>query len=415
MFNLLPQGSVSSAAGFTAVAVPAGLKKENQPDLALVYSERDCACAAVFTQNQVVAAPVIVDRETLAQNKTAIRAIVANAKNANACTGEPGLANARETQRLTAVALGIRHDQTLLLSTGVIGVQVPMDKIRAGVETAVQILQHEGAEAQGGGGIEAARAIMTTDTRPKHLAVAVELPGGESVTIGGMAKGAGMIHPNMATMLAVITTDAQIAPDVLQTMLGTAVHHSFNRISVDGDTSTNDTVLLLANGASGTAVADEQSRALFTEALTFVCTELAKMIVKDGEGATKFVEIQVTGASTDADAHTIANTIATSPLVKTAFAGSDPNWGRILAAAGRAGIPFEQNQASLWIGIPGAARLQLVAQGTPTDYQEADAAHVFAQPEFQIKLQVGMGLGTAVVWTCDLSHEYVSINADYRT
>ncbi|MCL4265461.1 MAG: bifunctional glutamate N-acetyltransferase/amino-acid acetyltransferase ArgJ [Anaerolineae bacterium] len=414
--NNIVNGSVTSPAGFTAVAVPAGLKKEDQLDLAFVVSERDCACAAVFTTNQVVAAPVIVDRETLAMNNTAVRAIVANAKNANACTGEPGLVNARETQRLTAVALGIRPDQVLLLSTGVIGVQLPMDKIRAGVETAGEILQHkEAKEQREERGREAARAIMTTDTRPKHLAVAVELPGGGLVTIGGMAKGAGMIHPNIATMLAVITTDARIAPDMLQTMLGTAVHHSFNRISVDGDTSTNDTVLLLANGASGTAVADEQSYTLFTEALTFVCTELAKMIVKDGEGATKFVEIQVTGAATDAEAHTIANTIATSPLVKTAFAGSDPNWGRILAAAGRAGIPFDQNQTSLWIGIPSAERLQLVAQGTPTDYQEVDAAHVFAQPEFQVKLQVGMGMGTAVVWTCDLSHEYVSINADYRT
>lgn len=414
MFNLLPQGSVTSPAGFTAVAVPAGLKKENQLDLAIVYSEQECHCAAVFTTNQVVAAPVIVDRETLAMNNTAVRAIVANAKNANACTGEPGLANARETQRLAAAALGIRPDQVLLLSTGVIGVPLPMEKIRAGVETAVEILQREGAEAQREGGIEAARAIMTTDTRPKHLAVAVELPNGV-VTIGGMAKGAGMIHPNMATMLAVLTTDAQIAPELLQTMLGTAVHHSFNRISVDGDTSTNDTVLLLANGASGTAVADAQSRALFAEALTFVCTELAKMIVKDGEGATKFVEIQVTGAATNADAHAIANTIATSPLVKTAFAGSDPNWGRILAAAGRAGIPFDQNQTNLWVGIPGTEQYQLVAQGTPTAYQEADAAHVFTQPEFQVQLQVGMGMGTAVVWTCDLSHEYVSINADYRT
>lgn len=416
MFDLTEQGSVTSPAGFTAVAVPAGLKKENQLDLALVYSERDCACAAVFTQNQVVAAPVIVDRETLAMNNTAVRAVVANAKNANACTGEPGLANARETQRLTAVALGIRSEQVLLLSTGVIGVQLPMDKIRAGVETAGRIFQRkEAKEQREEWGREAARAIMTTDTRPKHLAVIVELPGDGLVTIGGMAKGAGMIHPNMATMLAVITTDAQIAPEVLDGLLGTAVNHSFNRISVDGDTSTNDTVLLLANGASGTAVADEQSLTLFSEGLNFVCAELAKMIVKDGEGATKFVEIQVTGTATDADAHAIANTIATSPLVKTAFAGSDPNWGRILAAAGRAGVPFDQNQTSLWVSIPGAERLQLVAQGTPTHYQERDAAHIFARPEFAVELAVGGGWGTAVVWTCDLSHDYVSINADYRT
>lgn len=409
------EGSVTSPVGFTAVAVAAGLKKENQLDLAIIYSEQDCACAAMFTRNQVVAAPVIVDRETLAHNDAAIRVVVANAKNANACTGEPGIANARETQRLAAAGLGIAANQVLLLSTGVIGVQLPMEKIGAGLETAVTTLQRKEAKGQmAQRGIEAARAIMTTDTRPKHLAVTVQLPGG-SVTIGGMAKGAGMIHPNMATMLAVLTTDAQIAPDVLRRLLDTAVNHSFNRISIDGDTSTNDTVLLLANGASGTAVDDAESQAIFCEALNFVSVELSKMIVRDGEGATKFVEIQVTGANSDNDAHQIANTIAISPLVKTAFAGSDANWGRLLMAAGRAGVPFAQNQVNLWIGILEPTELQLVNNGTPTLYLEKDAAHIFGQPAFKIELSVGAGSGTAVVWTCDLSHDYVTINADYRT
>jgi glutamate N-acetyltransferase/amino-acid N-acetyltransferase len=244
--------------------------------------------------------------------------------------------------------------------------------------------------------------------------VQIELPGG-TVTIGGMAKGSGMIHPNMATMLGVVTTDALIAPELLQEMLGTAVNASFNRISVDGDTSTNDTVLLLANGVSGILIQDEVSRNQFQVALTHLCTQLAHMIVRDGEGATKFVEIQVTGAATEAEAHAIANTIATSPLVKTAFAGSDANWGRILAAAGRAGVAFDQNKAALWIGTAVPDELQLVANGTPTAYQEAAAAAIFAQPEFKIRLDIGAGSQSTIVWTTDLTHEYVSINADYRS
>ncbi|MAU00919.1 MAG: bifunctional ornithine acetyltransferase/N-acetylglutamate synthase [Anaerolineaceae bacterium] len=401
-------GTVTSAKGFTAAAVAAGLKKENQLDLALVVSENDCSCAAMFTKNQVVAAPVVVDRETLAANNSRLRAVVINSKNANACTGEPGLANARATQQIAAQALGCEASQILVLSTGVIGVQLPMAKLEAGIVAGAAGLSRENGRL-------AAEAIMTTDTRPKHVAVRVELPGGP-VIIGGMAKGAGMIHPNMATMLAALTTDAAVAPDLLDGLLKTAVNQSFNRISIDGDTSTNDTVLLLANGMSGTAVSDPESIAQFGAALNQLCTVLAHMIVRDGEGATKFVEIQVTGASSEADAHQIANTIATSPLVKTAFAGSDANWGRLLMAAGRAGVPFDQTKINLWIGVHQPDELQLVANGTPTDYQEADAAAVFAQPEFMIRLDLGVGgEGTAVVWTTDLSHDYVSINADYRT
>ncbi|MCA9954398.1 MAG: bifunctional glutamate N-acetyltransferase/amino-acid acetyltransferase ArgJ [Ardenticatenaceae bacterium] len=407
-FQTLSEGSVTSPAGFTAVAVAAGIKKENQLDLALVVSQTDCRCAAMFTKNQVVAAPVIVDRETLAANNSRLRAVVINSKNANACTGETGLANARATQQAAAEALGCTANQILVLSTGVIGVQLPMEKLAAGIAVGAKGLSADNGRL-------AAEAIMTTDTRPKRLAVQVELPGG-TVTIGGMAKGAGMIHPNMATMLAVLTTDAAIAPDILDGLLKTAVNLSFNRISIDGDTSTNDTIFLLANGASGTAVADPDSLAQFGEALNHLCTALAHMIVRDGEGATKFVEIQVTGAHSEADAHQIANTIAISPLVKTAFAGSDANWGRLLMAAGRAGVVFDQSQINLWIGAQQADELQLVANGTPTAYQEKDAAAVFARPEFKILLDVGSGgEGTAVVWTTDLSHDYVSINADYRT
>jgi len=405
--ELIREGSVTTPAGFVAGTAACNIKKPGLLDLALLYSQVDCAAAAVFTRSQVVAAPVIVDRETLSSNNERIRAVVANSGNANACTGLPGLNNTRQMQRAAASALDCEPGQVLVLSTGVIGVQLPMDKIAAGISEASSDLRQENGQL-------AARAIMTTDTHAKYLALKVELLGG-IVTIGGMAKGAGMIHPNMATLLGVFTTDAAIAPDLLDQMLHTAVDQSFNCISIDGDTSTNDTVLLLANGSSSIPVADRESITKFQEALTSICIDLAKMIVRDGEGAGKFVEIQVSGAPDDAAAHTVATTIATSPLVKTAFAGSDANWGRILAAAGRAGIVFDQHQTALWIGVQAAGELQLVAQGTPLDYQEKDAAAIFAEPEFKVLLNLGAGQGAATMWTSDLTHEYVSINADYRT
>lgn len=400
-------GSVTSPAGFVAGTAAAGLKESGRPDIAIIYSEFNCTAAAVFTQNQVAAAPVILGRDTLAANASHIRGVVANAGNANACTGAAGLAAARQVQRAAAFLLDCAPDQLFLLSTGVIGVPLPVDKVRAGLATAAAHLQPDN-------GLAAAQAIMTTDTRPKHLAVQVELPGG-LVTIGGMAKGAGMIHPNMATMLGVLTTDAAVPIKSLQTLLHQAVDQSFNRISVDGDTSTNDTVLLLANGASGVAAADKDSLAAFAAGLNHVCTQLAKLIVADGEGATKFVTIRVTGAAGAAEAHTIAQTIATSPLVKTALAGSDPNWGRILAAAGRAGVAFDQNRLALAVGRPAGPCLQLVINGMPTTYAEAEAAAIFAQPEIDIYLDLAQGSGEATVWTCDLTHEYVRVNADYRT
>jgi glutamate N-acetyltransferase/amino-acid N-acetyltransferase len=255
---------------------------------------------------------------------------------------------------------------------------------------------------------------MTTDTQPKELAARVALPGGV-VSVGGMAKGSGMIHPNMATMLSVITTDAAVPASDLQSLLVSAVDRSFNRISVDGDTSTNDTLLLLANGASGVAAADSASLAALGDAVNTVCMELAQMIVRDGEGASKFVEIMVTGAPSDDQAVAVAGTIATSPLVKTAFAGGDPNWGRILAAAGRAGVPFDQSLVALNISAGEGIHLQLVTGGTPTAFSETEAADIFAQPEFQVQLDLGAGDGKATMWTCDLTHGYVTINADYRT
>jgi len=400
-------GSVTTPQGFVAAAVAAGIKQSGRPDLVLVAADRDCTAAGVFTRNRVPAAPVLLDRETLAANRDALRGVLINAGNANACTGAPGLADAREMQRLAAVAIGAQPEQLLIMSTGVIGVPLPMERVRAGVAMLGPLLA-------AGGGPAAAEAIMTTDTRPKRAAVEVELPGGR-VTIGGMAKGAGMIHPDMATLLGVLTTDAAVAPDVLDASLREAVAASFNAISIDGDTSTNDSVVLLANGAAGVTVADAASRARFTAALTELCVHLAQLIVRDGEGATRFVTLVVSGAASAADARRAANTIATSPLVKTAFAGGDPNWGRIVMAAGRSGAALDPARLALWVEAPGAAPLQLVRGGTPTGYAEADAAAVFAQPEFTVRLDLGLGDGAATLWTTDLSHDYVTINADYRT
>ena len=412
-------GSITSPLGFRAGVAASGIKKKGKLDLALIYSDQDCTAAGVFTKNQVAAAPVILDRQTLSNNRQRIRGVAANAGNANACTGKQGLVAALETQQAAAALFDCQAEQFLVLSTGVIGVPLPVEKVKAGLQTAASELSSDC-------GSTAAQAIMTTDTRQKNLAIQLALPNGKvdrmanrqadrPVTIGGIAKGSGMIHPNMATMLGIFTTDAAIPPDALQSLLTEAVNQSFNRISVDGDTSTNDTVLLLANGASGVTVDDDESLAAFGNGLNYLCSELAKMIVLDGEGATKFVQIKVAGAPDEAQARAVAETIATSPLVKTALAGSDPNWGRILAAAGRAGVPFDQNQVALWIGNPDGQPLQLVEQGTPNGYLEQNAAAIFSGTEIEICLDLGLGGAQSIMWTCDLTHDYVSINADYRS
>lgn len=401
------EGGVTAPQGFLAGAVACGIKASGRPDLALLASDSDCCAAGVFTRNQVIAAPVIVDRETLASNRESIRAVVVNAGNANACTGEPGLSNARAMQNLTAAAVGCEAGQVLVMSTGVIGVQLPMDRVAAGIRDAAAALSPEN-------GATAARAIMTTDTRPKEAAVVVDLPDGR-ITLGGMAKGSGMIHPDMATLLGVITTDAEIEAGLLHDCLLAAVDKSFNRISVDGDTSTNDTILALANGTSGIAVSDLEATAAFAAGLNALCHALAQMVVTDGEGAGRVVEIRVTGANSAAEAHQVANTIAISPLVKTAFAGADPNWGRILMAAGRSGVVFDQAAVSLWVESDGGEALQLVETGTPRPFAESDAAAIFAQTAFVVHLDLGQGSGADTVWTTDLTHDYVTINADYRT
>ena len=398
-------GSVTSPRGFTAGVASAGLRANGAPEVTLIVSETPSSGAGLFTRNRIVAAPVIISRQTLSENRTNLRGVVINAKNANACTGEPGLEAARQMQQLAAEGVDCDPTQILIMSTGVIGVQLPIAKIGRAITAASQEM--------GAFGLLAADAIMTTDTRPKSAAIRCEIDG-QWVTIGGMAKGAGMIHPNMATMLSLITTDAAISADLLQTYLETAVNLSFNRISIDGDTSTNDTILMLANGMAEVTISAENS-APFCLALIELCTQLAQMIVRDGEGATRFVEIEVVGSADNASAHQIANTIATSPLVKTAFAGGDANWGRILAAAGRSGVDFSADATQLWFSDDGQTWLQVLANGTPTAYPETEATRIFAQPDIWVRLSVGSADGQATVWTCDLTHEYVSINGDYRT
>ncbi len=394
--------------GFTFAGVAAGIKKNGAADLALIVSERPCTAAAVFTQNRFPAAPVLYDRQLVAENSAGLRGVVINAGCANACTGDEGLADAAQMAAEAELATGLPPRTCGVMSTGVIGVRLPMDKIRAGVRLAAAQLAADGWEA-------ASRAIMTTDTRPK-----VAFREVDGVRLFGMCKGAGMIHPNMATMLAAIITDAAIVPAALDQALRSAVEVSFNSISVDGDTSTNDTVLVLANGAAGGhELRSQTDLAPFTAALTALCTDLAQQIVRDGEGATRFITIRVIGAASHADARQAAKAIANSPLVKTACYGGDANWGRILCAVGYSGAAVEPARTDLWIaagtGDHGGTPLQLVAGGRPLHYPEAEASAIFAGPEITVVVGLGLGDGEATVWTCDLSHGYVDINGHYRT
>ncbi|HXV85738.1 MAG TPA: bifunctional glutamate N-acetyltransferase/amino-acid acetyltransferase ArgJ [Gemmatimonadales bacterium] len=410
----LPGGSVTSPLRFLAAAVHAGLKDGDALDLALLVSETPCAAAGVFTQNRVRAAPVLYDEALLNERPGRVRGVVMNARVANACTGEAGLAAAGAMARSAESALQLPSRSMLVLSTGVIGVPLPLDRITAGIAVAAP-------RVAPGGGPDAARAIMTTDTRPKQLAVSVETGGG-TVTVGGMAKGAGMIHPNMATMLAVLTTDAAVEVKHLRELLRRVTDRTFNATSVDGDTSTNDTVLLLANGASGVELArDVEGTRAFDEAVGHVARELALMIVQDGEGATRFVEIIVVGATTEAMARDVGRAIARSSLVKTAVAGGDPNWGRVLAAAGASGLPVVPERLGLAVqrraegGGPAGEWLVLARASTPAPYDEADARAVFNSPSICLRLDLGMGGAEGTVWTCDLSEQYVRVNAHYRS
>lgn len=392
---------VTSPRGFRASGVSAGVKANGLPDLALVASDPPAAAAAVFTTNRAQAAPVVVSREHLARSGARARAIVANSGCANACTGEDGLRAAREVAGAAAREIGCPVEQVLVASTGVIGVALPVDRVCAAMPAAVRAL---GADE----GAAAARAIMTTDPFPKQASARLVVAGRE-VTVGGMAKGSGMIEPMLATMLAFVTTDAALPPVLLDRALREAVDDTFNAITVDGECSTNDCVMLLANGASGAAVGEADLPA-FAAPLRAVCLELALGIVRGGEGATRLVTVTVTGAASREEARRAAKVIANSPLVKTAIHGADPNWGRLLAAAGRAGVGFDLDRAGVTVG--GTA---LFSDGRPHDENAPAAAGHLRGAEVGIGVHLGVGRATSTVWTCDLSAEYVRINADYRT
>ena len=399
-FSVIP-GGVATPRGFRAAGISAGIKAKAGLDLALLVSDTAAQAAAVFTTNLAVAAPVVVSKEHLARSGGTVRAIIVNSGCANACTGDEGLRVAREMAADTASLVNCPVEQVLVCSTGVIGVSLPMDKIHRGLPVAFRSL---GADQ----GPMAARAIMTTDPFPKESAAGIGL-GGHDVTIGGMAKGSGMIEPMMATMLAFVTTDAAVPKALLDRALREAVNDTFNAITVDGECSTNDSVMLLANGASGATV-DDSTYATFVAGLTSVCRELALGIVRGGEGATKLITVNVTGGTSSAEARKAAKAIANSPLVKTAMHGGDPNWGRLIAVAGRAGVAFELSRAAVTIGS-----IVLFRNGKPYDEAAPEAAEYLKGTDLSVSVDLGAGDASSTVWTCDLSAEYVRINADYRT
>ena len=402
--------STSLVAGFRFAGVSCGIKPKTAAygdralDLALIVSDQPCNAAGVFTQNQFPAAPVLFDKKTLAANARSIRAVVINAGNANACTGEQGLKDAADSAHLVDTALDLPANATLVLSTGVIGLPLPMTRIEAGIRAAAVLARSETGQSSEGLAL-ASQAIMTTDTKPKTAS----RQAGQA-TLLGIAKGAAMIHPNMATLLAVVITDAAIQPDALQAMLRRAAGRSFNAITVDGDQSTNDTLLVLANGLAGPVDA-----AAFEQALTEVCQSLAQQMVRDAEGASKFVTVRVTGAANETAARAVAKTVAASVLFKTAVYGGDPNWGRVLMAAGNSGVSIDPVRVALWFAGDGGQPLQVVANGAPLTYSEAEAAAIFACADLDVRLDLGAGGAKAAVWTSDLTHDYVTLNAHYRT
>ncbi|HEV7666593.1 MAG TPA: bifunctional glutamate N-acetyltransferase/amino-acid acetyltransferase ArgJ [Chloroflexota bacterium] len=399
--STLIDGSVTSAHGFRAGVLAAGIKASGNLDLGLWASDEPAVAAATFTQNAFPAAPVIVSRERVRANPRA-QAVVFNAGNANACNGNDGYTDAREMTRLAADVLRVADDLVLVASTGIIGVPLPMDKIRAAIPRLT--LSRDS-------GHDAARAIMTTDTRPKEAAVALEI-GGREVRIGAMTKGVGMIHPNMATMLAYIGTDAALDPEFARVALTRAVERSFNMITVDGDTSTNDSCFLLANGASGAATLSVGSAEAdrFLAALEDICVTLARKMAADGEGATKLLQVDVTGAASDADARAAARAVVGSSLVKAALHGSDPNWGRVFAAVGNSSAHVDFLKAALWIGS-----VQVARDGISTGVSKAEASAQMSGEEVNFRVDLGLGDASARAWGCDLTEAYVVENSAYST
>lgn len=404
------KGGVTAAQGFMAAAAEANIKYKDRKDMALVFSEVPATSAGVFTTNMVKAAPVLWDMRLIKEKEKA-QAVVLNSGIANACTGKAGEKTNEFMAAQTANALGIEKELVLTASTGVIGMQLPEDKLKNGT-----CLLKENLNASIEAGNAAAEAIMTTDTVPKQCAVQITI-GGKTVTLGAMTKGSGMIHPNMATMLCVLTTDACISKKMLQKAMGTAVKDSFNMISVDRDTSTNDTYVALANGlAQNEEICEEkEDYKTFLDALMYVSKNLAMKMAKDGEGATKLLEVQVKNASGDEEARMLAKSVITSNLVKTAVYGSDANWGRILCALGYSGVAFDSEKVDLFIECEGRQRLQLVKDGLAADYSEEEATKILSAETVVAIADMKKGSSNAVAWGCDLTYEYVKINGDYRS
>ncbi len=403
------KGGVTAAKGYEAASTATGIKYQGRTDMALIYSQVPCVSAGTFTTNVVKAAPVKWDRQ-IVDSGAGVQAVVVNSGIANACTGEEGMGYCKETAEAAAKALNIDAAGVLVGSTGVIGMQLPMQKLVDGI----QVLAGKKAEGLQSGH-DAALAIMTTDTVEKEMAVEIEI-GGKTVTIGGMSKGSGMIHPNMCTMLAFITTDAAITKEALQKALSEDVEDTYNMISVDGDTSTNDTAILLANGLAGNQEITYASPECdtFKEALHMVNETLAKKMAGDGEGATALFEVKVVGAESIKQAKTLAKSVVCSNLTKAAIAGHDANWGRILCAMGYSGVQFDPEKVDLFFESK-AGKLQIIENGVATDYSEEAATKILSEPEITATADIKMGDYSATAWGCDLTHEYININADYRS
>ena len=405
--NVIKNGTITDVKGFKAAGITAGLKKSGKKDLALIYSEYKAVSAAVFTKNLVKAAPILVDMENIKSENT--QAIIVNSGNANACTGEDGYKNAKKMTEIIAEKLNLHPTEVLVESTGIIGVQMDMEKVASGLEKIVPELSEEG-------GHNAGEAIMTTDTFPKNLAVKIEI-GGKEVTIAGIAKGSGMIHPDMATMLAFLVTDVSIDKKLLQKVFSKSTDDSYNMVSVDGDTSTNDMAGILANGAAGnTKITDENSEEfkIFKEALNFVNKELAKSIAKDGEGATKLIEVTTKNARTMEDAKKVSKSVITSSLFKAAVFGSDANWGRILCAVGYSGAELIVDKIEIF--IKGEDKIiQVAKNGMGIDFGEEEVEKILKEEKVGVIVNLNDGNYDATAWGCDLTYDYVKINADYRT
>lgn len=403
------KGGVTAAKGFEAAAAAAEIKYQGRTDMALIYSKKPCRTAGTFTTNVVKAAPVKWDK-CVVDSKVRSQAVIVNSGIANACTGAEGMEYCRETAEEAAKILGIDAEGVLIGSTGVIGMQLPIDRIKAGIAKLAEVRSADLEK-----GTEAAKAIMTTDTREKEAAVRLEI-GGKTVTVGGMAKGSGMIHPNMCTMLSFITTDAKISKKALQAALSADVEDTYNMISVDGDTSTNDTVLLLANGMAGNDKIKIGTPEFeqFKEALHYINETLAKKMAGDGEGATALFEAKIIGAKTKEQAKTLAKSIVCSNLTKAAIAGHDANWGRILCAMGYSGAEFDPEKVDLYFESA-AGKLKIIENGTAVDYSEEKATEILSEPEVTAVADIKEGTAEAAAWGCDLTHGYIDINADYRS